>query len=172
MRSRVISLGGWFTTRTQTCDLGISFFPVTNRLFSAIGVWGRVEFADGAPVQLVIAHGPRDVPESEFEGFKERHGNLVKGKAQQVFVIERISPNISKVTFATNPDVGGKIPSSIGNTLITTNLNVVNDVYDVFERRGKDVDEEVRFGSVLDRSGLVCRSNHSKTLIRAYLTYP
>ena len=133
-------------THTQTCDIGILSFPVTNRIFFPINVWGRVGDGFGAPIQVVIACEPRDIPESEFEGMKELYGNLVEGKSHQVFVIERVSSYISKVTLATSMDVGGNIPTSIANTRMASYLDQITNVYEVFERRGKDVDKEVSFG--------------------------
>ena len=129
-------------SRTQLVDIGKVFPTVSNRLFSSRNAWGRVEDETGSS-RFVIAYQPRDLDEAEFNKIQKEFGNLVKGTARQVQIIEKVATNVSRITLVANLDAGGMIPVAIANKLLSSYLDQIKDLYEVFERRGKEVDAEV-----------------------------
>ena len=128
-------------SRTQYTDIGFDF-PSTNRLFSLRSVWGKASSGDGGEL-LVIAGKTRDLEHDEFDAIERDFGKFIKAEAKQVFLIEGIASQVCRVTYAGQLDVGGRIPTALMDTQISYALDLVTDIYEKFERRGKDVDAEV-----------------------------
>ena len=128
-------------SRTQHNDIGFDF-PSTNRIFSLRSVWGKTSSGDGGEL-FVIAGKTRDLEHDEFNAIERDFGKFIQARTKQVFLIEGIASQVCRVTYAGQLDVGGRIPTALMDTQISYALALVTDIYEKFERRGKDVDAEV-----------------------------
>ena len=129
-------------TRTQLSDIGKEFPGIaTNRLFSMRSVWGKVEDDDGS--LLVIAGKPRKINSEALEAIELQCGRMTQATCHQGFLIKKIATNVCRVTYAGNVGVGGSIPKSMMDRNTKKQLDLVTDLYETFERRGRDVDAEV-----------------------------
>ena len=131
-------------SRTQYTDIGFDF-PSTNRLFSLTSVWGKASSGDGGEL-FVVAGKTRDLEKDEFDIIERDFGKFIKATIKQVILIEGIAPHVCRVTYAAQVDVGGRIPTALMDTQISFALDIVKNMHERFERRGKDVDAEVRDG--------------------------
>ena len=108
--------------------------PFANRQANTWNVWDKLESFNGNEA-YIVCYEPHKIEEAK------RDPNLIPLKLNGIYVIEKLAPNISRLTMITNGDAGGSIPKWLMNTLIQYTLSVVVDVQDKFRRADKTVDK-------------------------------
>lgn len=74
---------------------------------------------------------------------KKKNQGVVRMHTKGVVLIRMLAPNVCEVTMVQNVRDGGKVPASIINNFVATQLNLVNFIQSKYERSGAEVDSEI-----------------------------
>ena len=117
-----------------------------NRVFHGWFVWSKIPDYNGHET-LVIAFAPREdcdifllPPLPSFQN----ETNIITGKTFGIYIIEKLAPQVTRLTLIQQANMGGKIPKFLTDLSVSNSVGNVQRVVHRFKRNGKLVDKEMR----------------------------
>ena len=123
--------------------------PLSNRIFSTWFSW-RKEADDSfviafAPAEEYAAFDAAAVQRlDEIISQDPLAANAIKGTARGFWVMKPLAKAVCVATYLVQAELGGRIPTSLLNARINSNLGNVEEMQRKFMRNAKQVDKEVR----------------------------
>jgi hypothetical protein len=122
-------------------------FGLDDRVMSTWFAWKRADHGGFllafAPTSECPAKQYVDAMDSTIRE-DEKACKAEKGELRGLWDIEFLAQRVCKVTLVMQGKIGGKIPLSLLNSRVKTSLGLANRIRDKYERKGEDVDKEVR----------------------------
>ena len=130
-----------FVSAFKTISTGMN-----NRIFDGWLTWDEVDDYNGH-VEFILAIGMGEEGDQSLLPLLPPYpdeSRTTKGRLVGIQIFLVLAPQVTRMTYCVQADMGGSIPQFLLNSFVGSSLKIVQHAYDKFERRGRIVNEEMR----------------------------